>query len=140
MRPLSHRVRFIRQAVQAAELRARRHGEIVPHCASDVGYALMCAKVRDLQYGLIADGRNYVIEVCAPGRNPAPVSAGPFDVHIMADVPASLIDSDVEPEKVVRHVIDYVTPLVPASVTPNQWGKFSDVVLAWVCAHRAATA
>ena len=96
--------------------------------------------IRDLQFSLKPKGRDYVIEVCAPGRNPAPVSAGPFDVHITADVPNGLQDSDMEPEKVVRHVIDYVTLLVPASVTPDQWGKFSDVVLAWVCAHREALA
>lgn len=33
-----------------------------------------------------ADGRAYVIEVSAPGRKPAQVSAGPFDVHIAVDV------------------------------------------------------
>jgi hypothetical protein len=95
--------------------------------------------IRDLQHHLNADGRDYVIEVCAPGRNPAPVSAGPFDVHIGVDV-AEIIREwrAAEPEHVVRMVVDYVKLLVPKSVTRDQWTKFADGVLAWVCAHQAA--
>lgn len=78
---------------------------------------------RDLQHRFPDRWRDYVIEICAPGRNPAPVSAGPFEVHVMADAPDRLDDPDVEPEKVVRHVIDYVTNLVPVSVTADQWAS-----------------
>jgi hypothetical protein len=92
--------------------------------------------IRDLQYRLTAEGRDYVIEVCAPGRSPAPVSAGPFDVHIAVDVAQILPEwRTAEPERVVRQVTDYVVSLVPKSATRDQWTKFADVVLAWVCAH-----
>jgi len=74
--------------------------------------------IRDLQIRLKSDGRMYVIEVCAPGVNSAPVSAGPFDVHIAVGVGEILPEwRTVEPERVVRQVTDYVVSLVPASVT-----------------------
>ena len=97
--------------------------------------------VRDLRHRLDAEGRVYVIEVCAPGVNSAPVSAGPFDVHIAVHVSEILREwRTAEPERVVRQVTDYVISLVPNSVTREQWTKFADVVLAWVCAHQAARA
>ncbi len=67
------------------------------------------------------------------------MSAGPFDVHIGVDV-AEIIREwrGAEPERVVRTVVDYVKPLVPKSVRREQWTKFADAVLAWVCAHQAA--
>jgi hypothetical protein len=93
--------------------------------------------IRDLQIRLKADGRNYVIEVCATGVNSAPVSAGPFDVHITVGVAEILPEwRTVEPERVVRHVADYGVALIPKSVPREQWTKFADVVLAWVCEHR----
>lgn len=97
--------------------------------------------IRDLQFLLSAEGRDYVIEICAPSRNPAPVSAGPFDVHITVCV-AELVPNwrELEPELVVRPVADYVVPLVPASVRRDDWTRFADAVLAWVCAHRDITA
>ncbi len=97
--------------------------------------------IRDLQYRLTVERRDYVIEVCAPGRNPAPVSAGPFDVHIGVDV-AEIIREwrGAEPEPVVRMVVDYVKPLVPKSVRRDQSTKFADAVLAWACAHHAEAA
>ena len=50
----------------------------------------MTSNVRDhLQHRFHAGGRDYVIDVCAPGRRAAQVSAGQFDVHILADVPAN---------------------------------------------------
>ena len=78
--------------------------------------------LRDLQFRLEAERRSYVIEVCASGKNPAPVSAGPFDVHIGVDV-AEIIREwrGAEPERVVRLVVDYVKPLVPKSVKRGQW-------------------
>ena len=54
--------------------------------------------IRDLQYRLTADGRDYVIEVCAPDHRPAPMPAGLFDAHILADVPEGFDDEDAEPE------------------------------------------
>lgn len=97
--------------------------------------------LRDLQHRFDAEGRSYVIEVCAPGRNAAPVSAGPFDVHIAVDVAEILPEwQRVEPERVVRQVTDYVVKLVPASVKRDDWTRFADAVLAWVCANREATA
>ena len=95
--------------------------------------------IRDLQCVFNVDGRTYVVEVSAPGKQRAPESVGPFDVHIAVDVPADFDDyGDPEPEKVVRHVVDYTRPLLPASTTPEQWARFADVVLAWVCKHRDA--
>lgn len=97
--------------------------------------------VRDLQIRLLADSRTYVIEVCAPGSNPAPVSAGAFDVHIAIGVDEILPEwRQVEPERVVRQITDYVVPLLPASIKREDWTRFADVVLAWACAHRDATA
>ena len=97
--------------------------------------------LRDLQFRIVADGRAYVIEVCAPSRNPAPVSAGPFDVHITIGVDDVLSEwQKVEPERVVRQVTDYVVALVPKSVPRDQWTAFADAVLAWVCEHQDAAA
>jgi hypothetical protein len=96
--------------------------------------------IRDLQCIFNAEGRRYVVEVSAPGKNQAAVSAGPFDVHVMVDVPETMTDDACEPERVVRHVLDYTKPLLPASMPAKQWERFSDVVLAWVCKHRAAMA
>lgn len=100
----------------------------------------MSTDIRDLQFCFHAGGRAYVVEVRAPGRNPAPVSAGPFDVHIAVITADILPGSDVEPERIVRRVIRSVRPLVGGAVTPQCWGKFADAVLAWACAHLAATA
>jgi hypothetical protein len=58
----------------------------------------------------------------------------------MVDVPDTLADDACDPEEVVRHIVDYTKPLLPESTTPQQWGKFADVVLAWVCRHREARA
>ena len=97
--------------------------------------------VRDLQYRLTGEGRNYVIELRAPGANPAPVSAGDFDVHIAVGIAEILPEwQKVEPERVVRQIADYVVRLVPANIRREDWTKFADAVLAWVCAHRDATA
>ena len=97
--------------------------------------------IRDVQIRMNAEGRTYVIEICAPGVNSAPVAAGPFDVHIAVGVAGILPEwRGVEAERVVREVVDDVRPLVPVSVTPGQWSRFADVPLAWVCAHVEATA
>jgi hypothetical protein len=69
------------------------------------------------------------------------VSAGSFDVHIAVGVDEILREwQTAEPERVVRQVTNYVVPLVPKSVTREQWTTFADVVLAWLCAHQEATA
>ena len=94
--------------------------------------------IRDLQYRFSAEGRDYVVEVCAPGKNPAPISAGMFDVHITFGVAEILPEwRKVEPEVVVRKIANHAVRFVPASVTRAQWTKFADAVLAWVCAHQA---
>ena len=101
----------------------------------------MKGRFPDVQFWFDADGRAYIVEVCAPGNDPAPESVGAFDVHIVADVPDNVGDyEDDEPEQVVRHVMDYLRPLLPASLPVSQWAKFSDVLLAWVCAHRHRSA
>lgn len=98
----------------------------------------MQSSMRDVLCLFNAEGRRYVVEVCAPGKNPAPVSVGTFDVLVVAGVRDDFLESLDEREAIVRYVMDYTKPLLPASVTPQQWGRFSDVVLAWVCTHRAA--
>jgi hypothetical protein len=98
----------------------------------------MQSSIRDLPCLFNAEGRRYVVEVCAPGKNPAPVSVGPFGVQVIAGVLDDFRESHDEPEAVVRYVMDYTKPLLPASVTPQEWGRSSDVVLAWICTHRAA--
>lgn len=101
----------------------------------------MGERLRDLQHRIQADGRNYIIEVCAPGKNPAPVSAGPFDVHVTIAIDEIFPEwTHTEPEQFVRHVVESVKPLVPASVTSDQWSSFADFVLVWVYAHRDAAA
>lgn len=95
--------------------------------------------IRDIQHRFHVDGRTFVVEVCAPGRHPASVSVGPFDVHIAADVPANFDDyGDDEVESVVCHVADYVRPLIPSSVTQVEWELFKASVCSWVCTHRTA--
>ena len=53
--------------------------------------------IRDLQHHMQVNGWRYVIELCAPSTNPAPVRVGPFDVHIITDVSPEFDDKDVEP-------------------------------------------
>jgi hypothetical protein len=97
----------------------------------------METSIRDLQCMFNVEGRKYVVEVRAPGKRPAPETVGVFDVHVAVDVPEDFDDyGDHEPEKAVRHVMDYTRPLLPESTTPEQWSRFGDVVLAWVCKHR----
>lgn len=93
--------------------------------------------LRDLQYRFDIDGRVYIVEVRAPGRNAAPVSAGTFDVQIAVEAPLLVDDLDGDAtEQIVREVMDYLRPLLPAALSVGQWGEFSDVVLAWVSEHR----
>ncbi len=66
-------------------------------------------QVRDLQHSLNADGRDFVIEVGAPGKNPAPVPADPFDVDILADVPKGFDD-----EASLNHA-------TTATITSTKW-------------------
>lgn len=95
--------------------------------------------IRDIQHRFNADGRDYVIEVCAPGKNPAPVSAGPFDVHIAAAAPSNFADTDVEaPEKVAAGIIQSVQALVPKAIAGREWGDFAGAVCNWICSHRRA--
>lgn len=87
--------------------------------------AAQASVIRDLQYLLHVDGRKYVVEVCAPGSTTGPLSAGPFDVHITVGVDDILPEwRRAAPERVVRQVIDYVRPLVPATITSEQLATF----------------
>ena len=97
----------------------------------------MPERVRDLQFLFNADGRRYAVEVCSPRSEPAPLSAGPFDVHITADVPRDFDDyDDEEPEKVVGHIVQFVRSLLPDSIPLVEWEAFTGSVYRWVCAHR----
>ena len=94
---------------------------------------------RDVQHRFHVDGRTYVVEVCAPSKQPAPISVGPFDVHIAADVPANFDDYGQEDvDDVVRHIVDYIRPLMPPSVSALELDAFSASVCGWVCTHRTA--
>ena len=97
--------------------------------------------VRDLQLRLHADGRLYAIEVCAPGVNSQRVPTDAFDVRVIADVPANFADyDDDEPEDVVRYIVNFVKPLVPPSVSSQQWDAIATAVRPWVWAHRHVAA
>jgi hypothetical protein len=60
----------------------------------------MDSSIRDLQCMFNVQGRNYVVEVRAPDKRPAPETVGLFDVRVAVDVPEDVDDyGDREPEE-----------------------------------------
>ena len=101
----------------------------------------MSVAIRDLEHHFHVHNRIYAVQVCGCGHHPAPVSPGSADVVLVDCVPDELLDRDDDaPEKIVRQVIDHAKPRLPAAITPEQWGEFSDAVHSWVCEHRRVAA
>ena len=99
------------------------------------------SNIRDIQHRFQVNSRGYIVEVCGCGDHPVAEPVTTFDSIVYTCVPDDLLDhEDDEPEKVVRQVFEHVHPLLPAAIDVDQWGEFTDKVLAWVCEHRAAAA
>lgn len=99
------------------------------------------SSIQDLQFRFSAEGRTYVVEVRAPGKRADPVHDASIDAQIVVDAPKDFADYDgEEPDVVVCQLVDYVRPVVPASVNAGLWDWMADAVLAWVEAHRDADA
>jgi hypothetical protein len=97
--------------------------------------------IRDLEHRFNLAGRDYVLQVCGCGEDPAPVSAGPADVVLFECVPDELLDhEDNSPDKIVGDVIDHAKQYMPSAITSEQWREFILAAQDWVCEHRAAAA
>lgn len=99
----------------------------------------MKISVGDIQHRFNIDGHLFVITVCAPGRQPAPIAVGEFHTHLTVVAPDSVIGPDTKSiPRVAEAIASDARRLLPTNVPSDQWGEFRLRLLGWVDAHRKA--